>query len=224
MSEAATLMSDAAQTTQAAAPAAQANAGGTAPAAQSQPQQEGASFLTQQAASASAENAANGNSPDEKQQEPKPQGAPEKYDFKVPDGHQVDSAVLDAFGASAKKFNLTQEAAQGVLAEVIPAMQARQAEAVKAIHAEWVAAVKADKDLGGSAFEANLGLARKGLDSFGSPELKTLLDTSGLGNHPEVIRLLHRIGKEITSDGYIGGRQTEGAKQPWDRLYGSQQS
>ena|SRR5579875_3782701 len=133
-------------------------------------------------------------------------GVPEKYTFTAPEGTSYDPEVLESFSGAAKEAGLTQEAAQKLIEKMAPALTARQADQVQAIHKGWQDASTADKEFGGEKLAENLGVARKALDNFGSPELRTLLDETGLGNHPEVIRLLYRAGKAISEDKFVAGR------------------
>lgn len=137
-------------------------------------------------------------------------GAPEKYeDFTLPEG-MTASPVLTEFATLAKELNLPQEAAQKVV-DLAGRMQAENVTAVQAqIDAQaekWGEDSKADKEFGGEAFDENLAIAKTALDKFGTPELKSLLNQSKLGNHPEVLRFFVRAGKAISQDGFIPGRQ-----------------
>ena len=138
----------------------------------------------------------------------KPQGAPEKYEFKAAEGTTFDDAVIGAFSEAAKELNLSQDAAQKVLDKVAPVIQARQAEQIAVAHAAWADSAKADKEFGGDKLGENLAVAKKALETFGTPELRTLLNESGMGNHPEVIRAFYRAGKAISEDKFIGGKAT----------------
>ena len=62
-----------------------------------------------------------------------------------------------------------------------------------------------DKEFGGPALAENLSVAKKALDAFGTAELRTLLNESGLGNHPEIVRLFFRAGKAISEDRVVTG-------------------
>lgn len=147
---------------------------------------------------------------------------PEKYEFKAPEGTEYDSEILETFTGAAKAASLTQDAAQKVLETMAPALAARQADQVQAIHKEWQDASAADKEFGGSPekLAENLGVARKGLEAFSTPELRKLLDETGLGNHPEVIRYMYRAGKAISEDKFVGGAaKGTGAANPAAVLY-----
>jgi hypothetical protein len=132
-------------------------------------------------------------------------GAPDKYEFKAPEGTAYDPNLLSAFEAGAKDANLPQLAAQKLLDQMAPKLAERQGEQVLAIRKEWFDASSADKEFGGDALQANLGTAKKALDTFGSPELNKLLVSTGLGNHPEMIRLLYKAGKALSEDTFVAG-------------------
>ena len=140
------------------------------------------------------------------------EGAPETYEFndKVADAPDVlDPEVLTAFGEVAKELDLPQEAAQKVLDKVAPVMQARQAAVVEQVKVDWANESQADKEFGGESLKDNLEIAKSSLNAFGTDALKSLLQESGLGNHPEVIRFMYRAGKAISEDSYVGN--SEGA-------------
>ena len=148
-------------------------------------------------------------------QEPKKEGAPEKYEFnsKVADApDELDHEVLTAFGEVAKELDLPQEAAQKVLDKVAPVMQARQAAVVEQVKLDWANESQADKEFGGESLNDNLEIAKSSLNAFGTDALKSLLQESGLGNHPEVIRFMYRAGKAISEDSYVGNSDGANAK------------
>ncbi len=143
--------------------------------------------------------------PADKSAEDKPQGAPERYEFTAPEGSELDAAVTDAFAGVAKELNLTQDAAQKVLNQMAPVIAQRQAAQVQAVRQAWREQATADKEFGGDKLAENLGAARKAMDAFASPGLKQTLEQTGLGNHPEVIRMFVKVGKAISEDGFVNG-------------------
>jgi hypothetical protein len=141
-----------------------------------------------------------------------PKGAPEKYEFKAPEGQQpFDSEVINGFSEVAKELNMPQEAAQKILDKVGPIMAQRQEAMIQNARAEWSSQTKADKEFGGDKLDENLGVAKKAFQQFATPELTKLLDETGLGDHPEVIRLMYRAGKAISEDNTVV-RGSEAAK------------
>jgi len=147
-------------------------------------------------------------------------GAPEKYELTASEGRDFDPAVLEAYSEVARELNLSNGEAQKLLDKVAPVMHARQQEQLATIKSDWEHASKADKEIGGDKLNENLGIAKKALDAFGTPELKSLLVESGLGNNPEVIRFMLRAGKTISEDKVHNGRASpNGDKSHADRLY-----
>lgn len=141
----------------------------------------------------------------------KPKGAPEKYEFKAEEGRTFDPKVLEAFSEVSKELNLSQDDAQKVIDKIAPTLAARQAEALSEARTQWIAEVKNDQEIGGTAVAEKIALANKTFESFGTPELRTLLENTGLGDHPEMIRWAHRVGKAISEDGFVSGK---GGAQP----------
>lgn len=130
---------------------------------------------------------------------------PETYDLQMPEGIELDKAAADEFTAIAKELKLDQTAAQK-LADIGAKMAQRQHEAHAKLVETWTEQVKTDKELGGDKLDENLGIARKAIDTFGSPELKELLNSTGLGNHPEVVKLAFKVGKAISEDRFVTGK------------------
>lgn len=142
----------------------------------------------------------------------KPEGAPEKYEFQAGEGRQFDDEVIGAFSEVAKELNLSNSDAQKVLDKVAPVLESRRVAHVAEARAQWVSDSKSDKEFGGDKLQENLAVAKKARDAFATPELVELLDKSGLGDHPEVIRFFVKAGKAISEDNFVGGGQ--GATQP----------
>jgi hypothetical protein len=130
--------------------------------------------------------------------------APESYELQMPEGIELDKAAADEFTAIAKELKLDQATAQK-FADIGAKMAQRQMEAHSELVESWVEQVKADKEIGGDRLNENLGIARKAIDSFGTPELKDLLNNTGLGNHPAVIKFALQIGKAISQDKFVTG-------------------
>lgn len=133
-----------------------------------------------------------------------PQGAPAEYEqFTMPEGLTFDPEVETNLKSLAKDLNLTQTQAQQVadLGSQLSQTWTTSLQAhIDATSAAWEQAAKADKEIGGDKLPENLGLAKTVLDKFGTPELRDLLKQSRLGNNPEVIRLLSKVGSAISDD------------------------
>lgn len=145
---------------------------------------------------------------------------PEKYEFKAPEGFEFNEQILGKFSEVAKELKLSQDEAQKVAEVMAPAIAAQQQEALTAARTEWETSAKTDKEYGGEKLTENLATAKKALDQFGSPELKSLLEQSGLGSHPEVVRFFFRAGKAISEDKLVTGDKSGEELSLADKLYG----
>jgi hypothetical protein len=159
----------------------------------------------------------------------KPAGAPEKYEaFKLADGALTADEVA-AVEKLARDLNLPQDAAQK-LAETRAADKAafsqQMQQTLSDTRAQWVDAVKTDKEIGGDKLPEALAVAKKGLQ-FADPQgtVAKLLESTGFGDHPDVIRLFHRIGKQISEDRFVpaNGSAAPGATDAASKLYPNQQ-
>jgi hypothetical protein len=159
-------------------------------------------------------------------------GAPEEYEFTPPDGLEIDEERLEAFGEYAYGLGLSQDQFQKLIEydiERTANAQQSMAEAYSERISSWADATKVDKELGGEQLDENLGLAKKAMESFASPELAKLIDTPsadnpdglGLGNHPEVIRLFYRVGKAISESELVTGDSKIEGPDSLQRMYPS---
>ncbi|WP_213705271.1 peptidase [Enterobacter roggenkampii] len=151
--------------------------------------------------------------PDDKEQ--KQEGAPEKYEFTAGEGVELDTEALKDFEPVARDLNLTNEQAQKLVdayPKILAGVQQRQAEAWQAQTEQWAADVKADKEIGGDKLTANLSAAQRALEQFGDPELKEYLDSTGLGNHPALVKAFIKVGKAMSEDKVVtGGHESGGS-------------
>jgi hypothetical protein len=177
-------------------------------------QQQSSTDTTSQQATGATDQGATADG--DKSTDDKPAGAPEQYeDFTAPDGVQLDAEVTGDLKALAKELNLPQEQAQKVAdlgAKLAQKWQAQQATSLTEASAKWADETRADPEFGGDKLNESLASAKKALTAFGSPKLATLLNESGLGNHPEIIALLARTGKAISEDRIVTGNAAPAPK------------
>lgn len=137
-----------------------------------------------------------------------PDATKAELEIKLPEGVKADEAALGRFKALAKESGLDSPKAQKLYDFYLET----QREAAKALDAEisqtqkdWAKQLRADPEIGGPALKANFQVAVKAVEKFATPELKAYLQESGLGGHPEIVRLFNRIGKAISEDSIAGG-------------------
>lgn len=71
---------------------------------------------------------------------------------------------------------------------------------------EWADACRSDAEFGGDNLEANIAIANKALKAYGSEALIEMFHTSPIGNHPEAIRFLWKVGQTLSEDRMDGTR------------------
>ena len=147
--------------------------------------------------------------------------APDSYTIEYPEGHEVFEDVKTSFEDLVKNVGLNKEQAQKLVElgmnqsqQIIAAQEAKKAAEI----ASWADASKADKEIGGERFTENLSIAGKALEQFTTPEFKEMLNQTGIGNHPEVIRLFYKIGKQISEDGLVNSNRSNHNEAPTDPL------
>lgn len=140
------------------------------------------------------------------------------YEFKMPEGVELDKDAAEEFKGWAKEHGLKPDQAQKV-ADIGAKMMQKQAEAHARTVNTWIEQVKADKDIGGDKLEENLAIARQAIEAFGTPELKDVLNSTGLGNHPAIIKAFVQAGKRISQDTFVAGKGPSGEKDAAKTLF-----
>ncbi len=163
--------------------------------------------------------------PDPTKATPQPKVVPDKYDLKLPKDSLLEAAHIEKTMAYAKEKGLSQDEAQSLLERehaVVAAYVDAERSKLEIQKDEWVKLSNADKEFGGEKFKQSVELAHRVLAKHGSQALKGALNETGLGNHPELIRLLVRIGKGMADDSAVFvGREPAPEKSAAEILYGA---
>ncbi|MDQ0628066.1 hypothetical protein QFZ44_000642 [Pantoea agglomerans] len=159
----------------------------------------------------------------EKDGDKKPEGAPEAYEFKAPEGGELDKEAVAQFEPIARELNLSQEQAQKLVdlygSKVMPQLMKQQADTWQKQIADWGTAAKDDAEIGGDKFDGNLTRAKQAMDKFATPQLREFLETTGMGNHPELIRVFVKVGAAMSEDSLVTSNE-KGQRSAADVLYG----
>jgi hypothetical protein len=148
-------------------------------------------------------------------------------DFELPEGVEVDEEMMKPFLEIVNNNELSdKERSQ----ELVNLYATKQQEAVEAQYQSWEdtrnswkTEAKADKEIGGAAFDENLAHAQKALARYGSKELQEFGDQYGWADHPEYLRMLVRVGKTLSEDNSAGnsGRGGDAQTSIENRWYGT---
>jgi hypothetical protein len=135
--------------------------------------------------------------------------APESYQaFTLPETVTFEPATLTAVTEFAKGANFTQEQAQklvdlgvGFADNLQKQLEGTIEKEVKAQREAWLTQAKADPEIGGAKYDESVKVAQEAIARC-RPELKQLLDTFGIGNHPAVIQAFSFFGSKIRPDSF----------------------
>lgn len=160
-------------------------------------------------------------------------GANEEEDGKEdrafdPDDLDIPKEVKDTdefkeFVDIAKESNLDKDTAERLIKWYQEKQNAQWEEFRKTVN-DW--AKKANKMLGSDAQEAlsNVGIAiKRFLTPDEEQELRTLLDSTGVGNHPVLVKLMVELSKRAVGGGFAQGEPvaTKKKSSPVDLFYGN---
>lgn len=149
---------------------------------------------------------------------------PEKYELKTPEGSKLSAQDVEEIASYAKERGFSQEEAQAQLdreSKLREGFEKASLAQLESATKEWLETAKSDKEIGGEAFPKHAELAKRVVTRFGTPEFKAELERTGLGNHPELVRVFVRIGKAMTDDQFImPGSQTVETKDVAKKFYG----
>ena len=141
---------------------------------------------------------------------PEPPAVPDRYDFKLPDGHLLTEDILGRLSATAKDLKLDAPSAQKV-ADLLSSEATRVVKLVNDMRAGWRDTVKSDPEMGGDhtpkLLEA-IGKAKAVIfanDARGLKEFNDAMDLTGAGDHPAIFRGWSRIAAALNEGSHVGG-------------------
>ena len=141
-------------------------------------------------------------------------GTPEtadQYELNVPENYEEYSTELsDWFRQEAHKAKLPAHMAQSLHDAYVQRIMDGQSNAVldrqRQIE-DWKNEIKKEY---GTAVDEKIGMAQRAVRAFGSEELTNLLNQSGLGDHPEMIRAFSKIGAELSTSNQFKDAEESG--------------
>lgn len=159
---------------------------------------------------------------------PSPEGGADYTGVKQGDGTSEHAALspeeVSAFIEFARSAGYTPEQAQAQLD-----YNTAQSEKFWANHSaqveEWLTDAKSDPDLAGrdgAQWGATEARVQKVMARFGNDEMRTLLDVTGLGNHPAFVKFVNSVGQTMSEESLAlvgGGAASSSSERPEDILY-----
>ena len=143
----------------------------------------------------------------EGQQDAQKQDAPEDYSFEPTDDFQVPKENLDSFTQACKEAHLTKAQAEAMLnwhksfaGDVSKLQEQQQTAQIQA----WQKEILQDPEIGGQHWKAAVADSRKALNAFDADgRLRTLLKQMHADYHPDVVRVIARVGRAMGEDKFV---------------------
>lgn len=146
------------------------------------------------------------------------------YSLKSPEGMKVSEQGINHVLELAKAHGWDNDTAQDYLNSVAEQSRAsvqRSLDAYQAQRKEWRASIQSDPELGGQNFERTVhrcGKLMQKIDPKG--ELRTFMNTSGIGDHPVVVRAFEQIARYLVPDDFVTGGSQSMAPKPISQRMG----
>lgn len=149
-------------------------------------------------------------------------GEGEDYTFEAPEGMEIDEDMAAAMSPLFKQIGITQGQANQLVAAYgaqIAAGAEAQANAFVDRITGWTEAARNDTEIGGDKWDATVAAANGALQKLGTPELTQALQETGMSNHPEVIRFMHRTALALGIDNFDPGENVDTGDVPTEEAW-----
>ena len=154
--------------------------------------------------------------------EEKESGDAEDFSLDNPKDSGLTDADMERIVSYAKEQGLGKDAAEKLVkfqSEAKDNFMVSMQEEHSQRAMQWQQDVRADKELGGQNFEQSVEYAKNAAKKFGSEEFINMLDESGFGNHPEVVRVFSRIGRAMDNDTLEKGGVHSGGQRSMEDVF-----
>lgn len=134
---------------------------------------------------------------------------PEGFEALDTDAIASATPLMRAFGVADDKaqdfINQAAPVITGMIERATTAAAAAQAEQQSALRAEWANTVKADPELGGANFDKTVAMSAVALNKFFDQETRDMLNVTGLGNFPGVVKGFAKMGAHFAEGEIVTG-------------------
>lgn len=150
---------------------------------------------------------------------------PVVFELKKADGSLVVAAEAEKIVSFSKEHGLSPAQAQAIYNRENAASAAFDADVAKQYDERkngWIETGKKDPVLGGEHYAQNVQAAHLMFQKFATPEFTKLLDETGFGHHPELLKVFFNIHQAHKDDVLVRqGEAPSALKDTKDVMYGS---
>lgn len=140
--------------------------------------------------------------------------AAKAWTLEAPEG--MDAAVAKEIESGCKELGMSREQAVKVLD-----MRKQELAAWDRQVSAWQNEIRDDPEFGGAKLQESVVKAQRALAAFDPDgKVKAMLESTGYGNNPDVIRLFARAGAAMAEDKFVAGGGKGGVEKSLaDRMY-----
>ena len=137
---------------------------------------------------------------------------PEDYtlgEAKLPDGFTVDEAMQGEYLAAAHAADMTPAQAKAIHSWYMKTLGPQLVAAQKIVPTTMEEAAAAVRQRHGSDADAVNTYMERGFKEISTPAIHALFRRSGLGNHPDIIDAMIKVGKLVSEAPFVEGQRGE---------------
>ena len=141
----------------------------------------------------------------------------------LPENSLVSATSLALFKQHAAEVKLPAQTLQKWIEQEEIRLQQEVEQQAKSRQEQQENWMQKTQELWGESWQEEVSNAVRAADIFGGPELRKLLEETGLGNHPAIVRTFVQVGKRIAEDVSAAGAPGASADKTFTQaLYGKQ--
>jgi hypothetical protein len=152
---------------------------------------------------------------------PKPEAAaepakPEVFELEAPKDGLLTKEYVTQFQKDAIAAGLSKDEAKDLLDTQYRAVKEfddRTKTSVETAKKQWREQSISDPEIGGDKLNRTLELSKRVVEKFGTPAFNKLLNETGFGNYPEVLKFLSKVGSAFSEDQLRAGNASSGGVQ-----------
>ncbi len=156
---------------------------------------------------------------------PDPAPDPAALELKLPEGVELDAAVMDTFKQTLVDPALSQNERGQKLVDMFVDLQTKaateQQKAWETTQEGWLKDIQTDPVMG-KDFAQTTEILGKALDAFGTKEAREAFEITGAGNNPHVVRFVYNMAKALNEGTHVqpGNVAPKGPRTAGAILYG----
>ena len=143
---------------------------------------------------------------------------PDYTDFVLPETMPYSDDIMAEYKEVAKSAGLPQDQAQKFVDLAIKNATTEQTK-INAQRQQWKDEITADKEFGGLNLDKTVQGAKDTISRYGTPKVMELFEQTGLGNNPDLLKMLAKVSQKLSEDSSVDGKPTGRSKSHAQIIY-----